>query len=177
MATDLHRHLEAIAASFVSAVLAAVRGASMAELVGRPARPYARTRPLPDPPKEFDALIDGARHAFARQRTAEADLAYHLTVLARAAGSGRNTALCARALGISRQTLSPYALVGSQWTASELEALLANRRNVHGDPISISHLVLLARVPATDRDRWLERTFENGLTVRELRRQLKGHGL
>jgi hypothetical protein len=107
------------------------------------------------------------------QRAAEAEVAYRFAAAAAHATRNGGIDACARALGVSRQTLAPYALVASHWSAAELKHLLAERRNVHGDPISISHLVELAKLDPEDRDRWLERTFAGGLTVRELRAGLR----
>ena len=67
----------------------------------------------------------------------------------------------------------PYATVAARWSAPELRQLLAARRNVRGEPISISHLVLLARLSNPARDQWTERVFDEGLTVRQLRELLR----
>lgn len=172
--TTLRARLEELAQDFASAALAAVRRASLEELGG--SKPGAAD----DGPRgnggtgQLQPLIDGALEAIRQQRACEADLAFRLALLAHAARNSRGTfATCARALGVSRQTLQPYALVAEQWSGDELRTLLAERRNSLGEPISISHLVLLAKVPRPACDRIVERVFSEGLTVRQLRRVLR----
>jgi CheY-like chemotaxis protein len=130
-------------------------------------------------PADLRALAEDVLDSFAKERDLEAEQAYRLALLAKAAfahRSPRGSAIeaCARAVGLSRQTLQPYAIVASRWSAPELKHLLAERRNANGEPISISHLVVLAKLPRPARDTWLERVFAEGLTVRQLRDILKG---
>lgn len=129
-------------------------------------------------PPELRPLAQDALDAFAKGRDVEAEQAYRLALLARAArahSSAKRSGLadCARAIGVSRQTLQPYAVLASRWSPKELKELLA-RRNIHGEPISVSHLMQLARLPRPVRDAWTERVFAEGLTVRELRDLLRG---
>jgi CheY-like chemotaxis protein len=141
----------------------------------------------PPPASDTDALTPELRvlaedvlDAFARERTLQADLAYRLALLAQGAAASTTSPgasiieACARAVGLSRQTLQPYATVAARWTGPELRQLLAERRNKFGEPISISHLVELARLSNPTRDEWLERVFAEGLTVRQLRDLLRG---
>jgi CheY-like chemotaxis protein len=131
-------------------------------------------------PADLRILAEDVLDAFAKERALQADLAYRLALLAQ--GAAASTAAsgtsifeaCARAVGLSRQTLQPYATVAARWTGPELRQLLAERRNVRGEPISISHLVELARLSNPTRDEWLERVYAEGLTVRQLRDLLRG---
>jgi DNA-binding response OmpR family regulator len=128
--------------------------------------------------EELQALVGDVLDTIASERALEAEQAYRLALLAKAALAsttprGSPIEACARAVGLSRQTLQPYALVASRWSAPELKRLLAERRNVRGEPISISHLVMLAKLPRATRDSWIERVFSEGLTVRQLRDILK----
>jgi DNA-binding response OmpR family regulator len=129
-------------------------------------------------PPDLRALADDVLDVFAQERSLEAEQAYRLALLAQAAfaSEARDWSVieaCARAVGLSRQTLQPYATVVSRWSADELRRLLAERRNVRGEPISVSHLVLLSRLPNPARSLWLERVFGEGLTVRQLRELLR----
>lgn len=129
-------------------------------------------------PADLRGLADDVLDVFAQERSLEAEQAYRLAMLAQAAfaSEGRDWSVieaCARAVGLSRQTLQPYATVAARWSAPELRHLLAERRNAHGHPISISHLVLLARLSNPARDQWLERVFDEALTVRQLRELLR----
>jgi hypothetical protein len=173
--TRLRSQIEALADAFAFSVLSAICAARLEELRSpvelnrRVARPEVRGG-------ASAAAVEDALRAIKLQRTAEAEVAYRLAVAAAGARKGGIEA-CARALGLTRQTLAPYALVGAHWTAAELRHLLAERRTVHGDPISISHLAELANLAPAHRDRWLERTFSQGLTVRELRAGLWKSGV
>jgi hypothetical protein len=129
-------------------------------------------------PGDLRALADDVLDVFAQERSLGAEQAYRLAMLAQAAFAteGRDWSVieaCARAVGLSRQTLQPYATVAARWSAPDLRHLLADRRNARGEPISISHLVLLARLANPARDHWLERVFDEGLTVRQLRELLR----
>jgi hypothetical protein len=167
--TRLRSQLEALAQAFASSVVSALRAAPLHEIRGQD-EPKPRVAAPPVPLKGTSATaVKEALQAIKLQRAAEAEVAYRLAVAAAHATRDGGIDACAAVLGVSRQTLAPYALVASQWTAEELRHLLAERRTVHGDPISISHLVELAKLAPADRDRWLERTFAQGLTVRELR--------
>lgn len=172
--TTLRDRLEDLAQGFASAAIAAVCHASLEDLNGAPRGAGGGSPRGNGDGGQLQPLIDGALQAMRQQRACEADVAYRLALLAHAARSSRGTfATCARALGVSRQTLQPYALVAEQWSADELRTLLAERRTSLGEPISISHLVLLAKLPRPACDRILERVFSEGLTVRQLRRVLR----
>ena len=132
------------------------------------------------PPAEDDelsptlrALVDDARDALAEGRFVEAVKAHRLALAARAALSdagGHGVARrCARALGLTPHTLQAYALLASRFRAEEFRELLAMRRNVDGEYLTVSHLHVLARLPRPARTVWLERAFGEGLTVRQLR--------
>lgn len=134
-----------------------------------------------DLPDDLRALAGDVLDTFAREHELHAEQAYRLALLAKAAfarGSSKGSPIeaCARAVGLSRQTLQPYAIVASRWSAPELKHLLAERRNAQGQPISISHLVVLAKLPRGMRETWIERVFAEALTVRQLRDILKGAG-
>jgi len=76
------------------------------------------------------------------------------------------------ALKIDRASLYRWGKVVEVWpTRSGMEKVLS-RRNCHGDPITWSHLELLAEVPAdSTREELLSIVLEKGLSVRELRLQ------
>jgi hypothetical protein len=61
----------------------------------------------------------------------------------------------------------------TRWSVSELRVLLVERRNVYGEPISISHLALLAPLSRPRRAVWTERVFAQGMTAHELRTVLQ----
>jgi hypothetical protein len=132
-------------------------------------------------PDDLRTLAEDVLDSFAEEHALHAEQAYRLALLAKAAfarGSSKGSPIeaCARAVGLSRQTLQPYAIVASRWSAPELKHLLAERRNTRGEPISISHLVVLAKLPRGTREAWIERVFAEALTVRQLRDILKGAG-
>ena len=130
---------------------------------------------------ELRSLLDDARDALAAGRLIRAEQAYQLSLVARAASSdptrGRRRANeCARSLGLTRHRLLAYALLASRFSHEEFRELLAVRRNVHGEYITVSHLQLLAALPRSSRQVWVERTFSEGLTVRQLRSIVKRQG-
>jgi hypothetical protein len=115
--------------------------------------------------------------AESRMHAAEADYALRMAAVARAArrgGAGANSAVrqCASALGITRQTLQPYALVAMRWTHAELRSLF-ERHDCHGRRMSLSHLLILCRLPLAERRRRAEETLSEGLAVHELRRRVR----
>jgi len=72
------------------------------------------------------------------------------------------------ALGSNVHTLYRCAAVSECWSPSQLEAML-RRTTPQGQPLSWSHLVLLAGVTATKRRADLiDKALEDALTVREL---------
>ena len=74
----------------------------------------------------------------------------------------------ASALGSNVHTLYRCAAVSECWSSTQLEALL-RRTTPHGQPLSWSHLVLLAGVtPARRRAELLDKALEDALTMREL---------
>lgn len=74
----------------------------------------------------------------------------------------------ASALGSSVHTLYRCAAVSECWAPAQIEALL-RRTTLHGQPLSWSHLVLLAGVTsATRRTELVDKALEDALTVREL---------
>ncbi len=103
-------------------------------------------------PADLQDLVTRVKESASARRAAEADYVYRLAQLMRAsagrrlAGGGSASAACAQARGIARTTLAAFTIVATRWTADELHALLT-RRDVHGDPISVSHLLLLSRLP------------------------------
>jgi hypothetical protein len=122
-------------------------------------------------------LVAGVQQAVSTLRDAEAQYVLRMAEVARAARRGgvadeSSINHCARALGISRQTLQPYAIVALRWTTKDLRDLF-ERRDCHGRPISLSHLLVLARLPQADRSRWIEVVLAEGTPVHELRARLR----
>ena len=134
-------------------------------------------------PDDLRQLVDAARLVQAKGRDIEVEYAFCLAEIARAAtsrkvvrgnGNGTFSAIeaCARALGIERQTLQPYALLVSRWTVDELRVLF-NRRTVSGRRLSISHLIVLSRLARAERDAWSSRVLCEGLEAHQLRSLLR----
>jgi hypothetical protein len=74
----------------------------------------------------------------------------------------------AGALATNVHTLYRCAAVAECWTPSGLDAI-SHRRTPRGQPLSWSHLVLLAGIPSPRRrTELLDRALEQGLTVRQL---------
>ena len=74
----------------------------------------------------------------------------------------------ARALGTNIHTLYRCASVAECWSRAQLEALHA-RVNVHGQPLSWSHLVLISGVTSPKRrSELIDRALHDSLSVREL---------
>ena len=122
-------------------------------------------------------LVAGVQHAVSMLREAEAQYVLRMAEVARAArrgGAGDESSMnaCARALGISRQTLQPYAVVALRWTERDLRDLF-DRRDCHGRPLSLSHLLVLARLSQAERSRWIEVVLAEGTPVHELRERLR----
>jgi hypothetical protein len=76
----------------------------------------------------------------------------------------------AEVLGREAGTLYRYASVARTWSEPEMRGL-SRRPNSHGEPLSWSHWVELARAPATWRQ-WLERALAGSWPVRRLSREL-----
>ena len=124
-----------------------------------------------------DQLFAAVAQAEASLHAAEAEYALRMAAVARAArrgGAGARSAVraCASALGITRQTLQPYALVAMRWKEAELRSLL-ERQDCNGRCISLSHLLILCRLPLAERQRRTEETFREGLAVHRLRERIR----
>ena len=122
-------------------------------------------------------LVTAAIQAGARLHAAKAEYALQMAAVARAArrgGATDNSAAreCASALGITRQTLQPYALLAMRWTPEELRRLL-ERQDCNGRRISLSHLLILSRLSHAERCRRTEEVFAQGLGVHELRGRIR----
>jgi len=138
-------------------------------------QPVARTEHAL--PEDLQRHVDAVRKAAYAVSSAETEYVCCLATLAQVAAhrrlsSGSAADACAHALGITRQTLQPYSLLLTRWEPEELRALLS-RRNVHGRPLSLSHLLELARLPAAMRARWIERTLAEGLDAHALRAAIR----
>jgi hypothetical protein len=128
---------------------------------------------LADIPPDLHSRILDAIEATADVRDAQAEHAYRVALLARSAiGRGRVFVSCARALGMQRQTLQPFALVATRWSPEDLRSLFS-ARDAHGRPLSISHLQLLARLPRGERNEWLVAVLRDCIDVHSLRERLR----
>jgi hypothetical protein len=144
--------------------------------------PEHRSGPRPvrveaDEPTPIRHLVAAAVQAGARLHAAEAEYALGMAAVARAArrgGATDNSAAreCASALGITRQTLQPYALLAMRWTPQELRVLL-ERQDCNGRRISLSHLLILSRLSHAERLRRTEEVFVEGLGVHDLRARIR----
>lgn len=128
-------------------------------------------------PPDLQRSVQAAAAARRRESEAHAETALELarvaqSALAHGGRGGSMVRACARALGLHRTTLQSYAQI-TRWSVSELRVLLVERRNVLGEPISISHLALLAPLPRSRRLVWTERVFAQGMTAHELRKALQ----
>jgi hypothetical protein len=109
----------------------------------------------------------------ARERQVQSEVAV-VRALARIAalalassGRSRIMAECARALGMERNTLDVYAPL-ARMSLEEIQDAL-RRTNNNGWRICRSHLLLLAPLPASQREIMLQRALEGELSVRALR--------
>jgi hypothetical protein len=127
-----------------------------------------------DPLRELVAM---AVEAEMRLHAAKAEYAICMASLARAArerpAEGREVRDPSAPISFTRQTMQAFAVVGTQWSATELRVLF-ERKDCHGHRISVSHLLLLARVRGEERKRRTEEVFADGLNLRDLRRRLRG---
>ena len=126
-----------------------------------------------DLPADLRGLVRSAEQAGDAVRAAEAEYAYRLALVARAAlgrraGSESAVLACSAALGVSRQSLQPFALVATRWASDDLFGLFT-RRSSNGRPLSMSHLLLLVRLPRAEREVWATKTLTDSLDVRQLR--------
>jgi hypothetical protein len=76
----------------------------------------------------------------------------------------------AAALGHNPATLYRFAAVARMWSESEM-TVLSRRPNAHGEPLSWSHWMELARAKATWRQ-WLEVALLESWSVRRLAREI-----
>ncbi len=123
-------------------------------------------------------LVATAVEAGTRLHRAKTEYRVTLAAIARAArGEGRVEAReirrKAKALGVTRQMMQVYGVVGSEWTATELRVLL-DREDCRGNRISVSHLLVLARLPSAERAQRTEEVFDHGLNLKDLRRRIRG---
>ena len=82
----------------------------------------------------------------------------------------RAVAALATALGRDEATLYRFAQVAARWTTEELAAWIARGR-ASGHPLSWWHLVKASAIPRKrDREELLERSIDEGLSVRALGR-------
>ncbi len=130
-----------------------------------------------DLPSDLQTVFERARQSLGVLENVEADCAYHLALLARATAHrriGTKTAAeaCAEALGRAPQTLRPFAILAAKWDPGDLRDLLA-LRDCYGKRLSVSHLQLLGRLSRSARQVWLQRTLAGGLSVRELRNEIR----
>jgi hypothetical protein len=74
----------------------------------------------------------------------------------------------AESFGLDEDTLYRYATVAETWNEEQIVEIL-KRENIHGRPLSWSHLVALAKVSdAEEREQFLAKAIDEGLSVREL---------
>jgi hypothetical protein len=121
-------------------------------------------------------LVASAVEAEIRLHAAKAEYAVSMAAMACTARRGkpdetRELRRGAAALGVTRQMMQVYAAVGTEWSGAELRVLL-EREDCHGNRISVSHLVLLARLPCEERESRTEEVFVRGLNLRDLRRRM-----
>src|ERR1700730_6956325 len=126
-------------------------------------------------PADLHHCVADARRAAVALRLAEAENAYRLALLVGAATGrrlgheGSAIEACAKMLGVARSTLQPFAIIAVCWSPQELRTLFG-----YGDrSLSVSHLLIAARLPRPARDQWLERVHAERLGVHEFRRRLK----
>jgi hypothetical protein len=114
----------------------------------------------------------------AEAATNEIDARYRIGVIIRSVMEAESTygegavERLAEALGRDATSLYRYAAVAKLWSDAEMRAL-SRQPNDHGEPLSWSHWVELARVPSTWK-RWLERALGESWSVRRLARELDG---
>jgi CheY-like chemotaxis protein len=132
------------------------------------------TRDLPvEMPEDLRRLATRVIRASNCVAQAQGTYAEHLGVLARAASgrrlAGRSaTAACAEAIGVSRQVLQAAGSVAARISQPDVQDLFS-RRDCNGRHITPSHLVAISRLPHSMRARLIERIFNEGLGVYEVR--------
>lgn len=127
-------------------------------------------------PSELSSLVAEVRAAARAANKAEAEYVCQLALLARAAygrraAGGDAMTVCAKAVGLTRQTLQPFVRIALCWTKDELCDLLAGG-DPNGRALTSSHLAALARLPRSKRAHWTERALTEGMHVRELRKRV-----
>lgn len=79
----------------------------------------------------------------------------------------------AQQIGVSDSWLYDCATVAEAWTAEQIETILRRKDEQRKQPLSWTHLVLLAEVDdKKERRSWVDGTLQNGWTVKELRAHL-----
>jgi hypothetical protein len=130
-------------------------------------------------PHDLTELVAVAEQAARDLRLAEAEHAYRLALVARAA-TGRRLAkgggaleVCASRLGLARSTLQAFSTLACCWSREELRAMFARAPSAS---LSISHLLLVSQLPRPERHRTIEQILDGSLGVRELRRMFDSNG-
>lgn len=120
----------------------------------------------------MDEAIVTVLDAIAREHRARVERICRLVDLARGAATAPDPSAAlsaaARAVGLLRQTLHGYALVGLRFTNAEI-VLLLGQRNSKGEPISLSHLEAVARNARTTQGQLLQRAMGECMPARKLR--------
>jgi hypothetical protein len=126
-----------------------------------------------DHPVVTPGLTPTRTRAIGRLRELTAREAHRLATFSRTAlcSEGKSCAVEAKRLGIARTTLQPFASL-TRWSEGELSALLEHRGPT-GGRLTISHLLLTARLPARTCEQMNSRVIHEGLTVRQLRDVLR----
>ncbi len=118
----------------------------------------------------LDARIERMRHLLARSQEAltRYTIGAIIARLKREPHGARSVLTAARALGEDLPSLYRYAKVAERWTEAEVRELLS-RTSPEGHKLAWSHLVLLAPIDCeATRARYVERTLDEGLSVRAL---------
>jgi hypothetical protein len=128
-------------------------------------------------PEDLLDLLEAVNRAAAGIRVAEAEHACRIAALARASAGRRAphgltaTEACARALGVARSTLQAFAALAARWTPDDLR-MMFGRRDARGRALSLSQILLISRLPRGAREQCVQRILAQGLSVRELRREI-----
>ena len=121
----------------------------------------------------MDAAIANVLDALAREHYARVHRICCMVTLARSAATAQDPSAAmraaARAVGLSRQTLHGYALVGRRFTNAEISILLNTPPNSRGGPISLSHLEAVARNTKTTQGLLLQQAIGEGMSASRLR--------
>jgi ActR/RegA family two-component response regulator len=108
-----------------------------------------------DFPEDLYALVLDVLNAGETLGSVHTEYAYRMALLARAASGrthrGRSViGACAKAVKISRSAFQEYIAVTTRWKPPEIRALLG-LRDCHGRPVTLCHLLLVARAPGALR--------------------------